>query len=611
MTTRIDTAPLAHLSLHHFNPRQTHDDADIQALAKSIVVNGLMQNLNVLQEGDADFGVVAGGRRLRALQLIAAGNVDMISGPGLDIDFGAIPVHLTTDPVIARSWAGTEGATQRPLHPAEEIRAYGAMHAEHQDAETIAKAFGQTVAHVKRRLKLANLSEATLDALRADKITLDAAQVLTVAGSETREAELLEMATTGRASANSLRYELSQGKVRSDDRRVRYIGLDLYTAEGGALDEDLFNDQSLLHNADLVDKLFKLKLTKAAEDLQAGEGWAQVVPVMEGHIGFEHYDGMQRIFRKPVDLPDGDQGRLEELETIGDEREFTDAEAAELDALEIRAAGDFDADERAQATLFICVDHGGTLRSGDMAYIRKDAPASADAGEGTATKVEAKPAITQGGIEDLHRIQLLALQTEMLNQPERIVDLLTFQLWHELPSWAGAFNIQATDQDSAPSDTANVSIHPRISGADETAEPLSGNMADDFAAFVAKGKKHRNTTLATLLTRTMNKPFGSKLNHALLDALDINPRKVWTPTAENFFKACRSEYLDSIWRTLVTTDDDSDDMARFAKLKVGEKRNELEALFSDASVQEALGLSRAQVAAIDAWVPAEMNKVTM
>jgi ParB family chromosome partitioning protein len=100
----------------------------------------------------------------------------------------------------------------------------------------------------------------------------------------------------------------------------------------------------------------------------------------------------------------------------------------------------------------------------------------------------------------------------------------------------------------------------------------------------------------------MNAPFASPTSAAVMAKLDVSPRSVWTPTADNFFKACRSEYLDSIWRTLTITDGDGE-MERFTKLKVTEKRKELESLFNDTSTQEALGLSRDQISAIDAWLP--------
>ncbi|WP_335754523.1 hypothetical protein [Sulfitobacter sp.] len=66
--------------------------------------------------------------------------------------------------------------------------------------------------------------------------------------------------------------------------------------------------------------------------------------------------------------------------------------------------------------------------------------------------------------------------------------------------------------------------------------------------------------------------------------------------------------LDATWRELVIQDDEADiEMARFQKLKKGEKAKELEALYNDTSLQEVLGLKRAQIAAIDAWVPVVMR----
>ncbi|MGB1389248.1 MAG: ParB/RepB/Spo0J family partition protein, partial [Paracoccaceae bacterium] len=266
MTSPIHTtARLADLTLHRFNPRQTHDPDDIAALAKSIVINGLMQNLNVFNE-DGQLGVVAGGRRLRALEYLRDHGTD-IEG-GIQIDFDAIPARITTDPALAHKWAGSEGATQRPLHPAEEIRAYAAMAEQGNGADIIAMAYGQTETHVKRRLKLARLSDAALDALRDNKITLDVAKVLTLTDSPQREMAMLELAADRNYSPARLRQELTEGKVTATDRRVKYITLLLYLAEGGAMDEDLFSDASLLHDRDLIDSLFKIKLTKAAEDIK-------------------------------------------------------------------------------------------------------------------------------------------------------------------------------------------------------------------------------------------------------------------------------------------------------------------------------------------------------
>jgi ParB family chromosome partitioning protein len=62
--------------------------------------------------------------------------------------------------------------------------------------------------------------------------------------------------------------------------------------------------------------------------------------------------------------------------------------------------------------------------------------------------------------------------------------------------------------------------------------------------------------------------------------------------------------LDAVWRDLVIQDGEGNaEMSSFAKMNKGEKAKELEGLFNDTSVQEALGPSRALVAEIDAWVP--------
>lgn len=598
----VRTVPLNVLQLSPLNPRQDHDADDISALAESIKINGIMQNLNVF-EAPEGLGVVAGGRRLRALQLLAqAVDHDETEEPGQLIDFDAIPVNVTSDEIMARSWAGAEGATQRPLHPAEEIRAYAAMADQGSTPDRIAAAFGQTRAHVMRRLKLASLSTEALDALRRNLIPLDVAQVLTMIDAPDRQHDALMLATDRNYSSGQLRRQLMEGNVPSDDRKVVFISLDLYRAEGGTLDEDLFTDQSRLHNADLVHSLFQAKLTKAAEDLQASKGVARVVPIFDSYVGYQHFDGMQRLNRTPIDLPEADQARYDALCEKGDEVEFTETEAEEFDALEERMLGDYDAEEYARSTLFVYVDHHGKIEFG-YPYLPQDKRANSGTDDGTGA-VAPKPPVTQTGIADLQTIQRAALQTEMLKQPELALDLLAFQLTHDLYSYSGAFNVTAKDQNTPPSSVDNVHLDKRLDS--ETSE-ICGDVEGAFRAFQDQGKKHRNTVLTQALVRTMNQPFGSPINLALMTKLGVSPRSIWTPTADNFFKACRSELLDSIWRKLVIQEDKGDsEMQRFGKLKVGEKRAELEALFNDASTQEALLLTRDQIAAIDAWLPDEI-----
>lgn len=598
------TAPLGELYLHAYNPRQDHDDLDIKALAQSIEINGLMQNLSVIKGPDG-LGVVAGGRRLRALQWLEGQNEGQ--EPANLINFDAIPIKVTDDPELALSWAGSEGATQLPLSPAEEIRAYSAMDQQGSTVDTIAIAFGQTTSHVKGRLKLAHLSEPVLDALRDKQISLDVAKAITLAHTPEQEQSALQLATQNDYNANFIRRHFAEGKISADDKLVKFIGLDLYRSEGGTLDEDLFSDQSVLHDKELVEQLHRDKLVLAAEKVKEDGGYQQAVPLFDANYGiWSHTDKMDRIYRVAVELPDGDATRLDELEELGAQREFTTEEESEYNDLEARQMGDYDDEQREAATVFVWVDHKGDLQTSEP-YLPRNAKQTDTGSE--ATTVESKPAITNGGIDDLRKIQLLATQTKMLGQPEMMLDLLAFQLECDLSSFSGPINITPSTQSNLPSCTEGLTIDQRLVDHDEDSVTTDEDDINvSFQNFVAKGKKHRNAILTRLFVRCMNSPFASPINTALTDTLNITPRDVWTPTASNFFKACRSDYMDRIWHDLTQSDNAS--MERFTKLKVREKRTELEALFNDASVQEALGLSRDQIAAIDAWLPKQMQATT-
>lgn len=83
-------------------------------------------------------------------------------------------------------------------------------------------------------------------------------------------------------------------------------------------------------------------------------------------------------------------------------------------------------------------------------------------------------------------------------------------------------------------------------------------------------------------------------------------RRHWTPGVE-FFKSARPDVLDRWWAQLLELEDEDPRIAEFGKMKKGEKAKTLAALFEDMSVREAHGLSRDQNAAIDAWLPPQLE----
>ena len=116
-TRTIDQIMLADCVLSPFNPRAHVTDAEITALAASIRTVGLIQNLSGIANADGTIGIVAGGRRLRALQQIAKED-------GSDPSAISVPVQLATSEQEAQTWASAENIHREALHPADEITAY-------------------------------------------------------------------------------------------------------------------------------------------------------------------------------------------------------------------------------------------------------------------------------------------------------------------------------------------------------------------------------------------------------------------------------------------------------------------------------------------------------
>ncbi|MBL3704591.1 chromosome partitioning protein ParB [Sulfitobacter sp. BDSS02] len=612
--TADDTlAPLSKLYLHPINPRQNGAPEDTAAMAASIEINGLIQNLAGYEDPKkpGQIGIVAGGRRLRALKHLA--EIGRQTMDSKSPDFKAIPVKVTSDPMVARAWAGAEAATQKPLHPADEIRAYAAMADQGNSPNMIARAFAQTEAHVKRRLALSRLCSEALDALRADHITLDVAKALTLTTDPAAQLSVLTSARAGNWSALRVRAALTPDTIDSSDRRARFVGLVRYIGEGGSVTEDLFDEKSYLHDEALLDRLFKQKLAHEAEQLRKDQGWQWVKTVEGTWVDHKLTSNCEYLRKQEVELPIADQDRLAELQDRNFHDGISDAELEELDALQTRRAGDFTDAQRETGGIFVLVDHNGALKI-EGAYRKRetsDNETSSDAPGRTAAP--AKPDLTQSGKEDLHRIALLALQTALIEKTELVLDLFAWQLERGAPGYSNPFAITLTDQKITGEKDDAWPVDQRLAETRNGANLGTSNStaADDFAAFTAKGKKHRNTVLTRHITRTLNTPNFDRggLGPMIFELTGASIRKVWTPDAATYFSRLSVGALEALWAELLDLDQDDERRAIFAKLKKGEKAKELESLFADASLQEALGLSRAQIVKIDAWSPPEIRAV--
>ncbi|WP_282611062.1 ParB/RepB/Spo0J family partition protein [Pelagibius sp. Alg239-R121] len=608
MNTAVETTPtttegralenfaIDRLVLSPLNPRQSVSDAEIEALAGSIRSVGLLQNLAGIEE-DGKIGIVAGGRRLRALKLIAEqdGKADM-----------SVPVILAENSLEAQAWANSENVARAALHPAEEIRAYRKMAETGAPVETIAKAFAVTVRHVKGRMRLADLPEPILEALAADEITLDAAAAYTVSADPERQLEVFERMKTfwHGQEPQQIKRNLMAESGDGTDKHVRFVGREAYEAAGGAIREDLFGEQIFFLDRELLAKLAEEKLEAVAKEIR-GKGWKWVETALE-RPDWNILSKMERTYPEQAELSEEDAARYDELAELIDRGDATLEEQEDFKRLDEES---FSTDQMAHAGVVLYLDYRGEFDSEYGLIKPQDHAASVDAGicrsvtKSGSTTAEKKGPYSAALAEDLAKVRTGAIQTALLAKPELAVDLLTFLLSTPVYDRMHPLGLRTDRADNAPDDDEGLDLPEALQGKSLPAPMEAKKAAKTFTAFRAKPKKERNR----LLTESIAKLFSTKLAgekygdlaEAVADLAATDVRAVWTPT-EGFFNRLKAAQLDAILGEVkgkaVTAD--------FTKLKKKDKTAFLHRLFNEETARK--DLDAAAQARIAAWLPEGM-----
>ncbi len=607
----VALVPLSDLYIHPLNARSEPPAADIEARADSIGDLGLLQNLAGFTDPalpadiDHKIGIVAGGRRLRALGLLCARD-------GRDPAETRVPVRVTANEETARLWASAENAAREALHPADEVRAYGRMAAAGAEPERIARAFAVTVRHVRQRLRLAQLPGPALDALRAGEITLDQAAALTAARDDEAALEALA-AVAGKpgyynSGPDAIRNRLAQASVSGTDRRVRYIGVDAYREAGGRVQEDLFTDATRLLDEDVVQHLFAEKLQAAAEAEKETKGWKWIEVTLEAWPDYNATRGLQHIEPVPLDLPEADIEEMEALSERGGYEELTPAEQERLEYLETRAIGNYAEEDVATSGLWFYVDGAGELCARGPFRRPEDDPNREREAEGGEEVTVAKPesaALSSSLVEDLNRIRLAALQVAIGDDFSVAYDLLEWHFSGEMGPWDRPLALSPTSQDICPDKTDGFDLPKRALAFDDA--PANGRAtAASFAAFRSRPSKDKGEMLARAIARCVIGHEGRDYLCALAAEIRPDVRRIWTPTASGYLSRLPVARLDRIWCDLVP-DGLEPTHAKFRALKKGEKAQLLHKLFNDADFREGIGTSREVNETIDTWLPAELQ----
>ena len=262
--------PLNKLFPSTHNARKTKRAEGIPELAASILAHGLRQNLNVVERRDGKYEVNAGGRRLAALKLLAKeGKIAK--------DF-AVLCKLTAED-SAQEISLTENIQRVAMDVMDEVDAFASLAESGLSTDDIARRFGATLRHIEQRLALAKLSPKLRNAYRKSDLSLDAARAFCLAPDQESQERLFKQMAKPITHAPSVRRALTQGRIDSNDRIAKFVGLEIYEQAGGQLRRDLFDESCILiEDGALMHRLARDKLELLRESVaQEGWGWIDIL----------------------------------------------------------------------------------------------------------------------------------------------------------------------------------------------------------------------------------------------------------------------------------------------------------------------------------------------
>lgn len=580
MTNQIEFIALNKLIVSPLNVRKYRTDEGSDEMQASLLAHGVLENLIVYATDKQKFAVAAGERRRLALKALAKAKKISPSFP--------VPCLVRPEgEAIELSLA--ENVLRVAMHPADQFDAFAAMIDEGKTTEDIAARFGVPPQIITRRLKLSRVSPVIMAAYRADDMNLEAVMAFTITDNHAEQERVFSEIQSRHNSftRRDILQMLTHDKVRTTDRRFKFVGEDAYIAAGGQITRDLFDAEGEGYATDsaLLDRLALEKLTLAVPALLA-EGWKWIEPVCL--FQYEMRRSHAGIHTKHVPLSEQDDARRDAIsERLGEIEELCDGcelgegplltewntLTDELEAIEARESA-YDREEMALAGGWLTLDRDGALLA-EVGHVRPDDVAALDAyrkernrrtqdtmgeegqepGEDDASYNEdeetpeptpAPSGLSDALLTDLHAARTMALRLELANRPDIALRAVAFSLAGRILSHdvgvltvsAREVYIPALSKTHCPDDDAvqerlahwrlrlptGPQLWPAVMKLDDAA------LLDLIALCAAVSVDATHTKGGDHASR-------QRLRHAdqLAETLELNMATHWEATAENYF----------------------------------------------------------------------------
>ena len=410
--SRSRDIPFNRIRLSDSNVRETDIEAGLDDLTHDIerredIVQGI--NVRAILDADGnetgDFETPAGGRRFRAIARL--------------VEAGRFPADGLVPCIVKKADAKTsavddslaENMLRLGLHPLDQFRAFKRMFDGGMTKEEIADAYRTTPRYITQRMRLASVSPALLDVYAKNGMPLAMLEAFTVNPDHARQEQVWEAVQRSyNVQPWQVRQLLTETTVPTDDKRVRFVGVDAYEQAGGTMLRDLFSedDGGWLEDVALLDRLVSEKL-KAIADEVAAEGWKWIAVDISHPYGYEN--GLREITGSFADLTDEERDARDALRNEYDDLESEYSEHDELpEEIDRRLGGIeaalegfekrpviYDPAEIARAGVFISIDRDGEPVI-ERGYVRPEDEPVTDAGDG-----ETENTVVAGNNGDVQR----------------------------------------------------------------------------------------------------------------------------------------------------------------------------------------------------------------
>lgn len=564
-------------------------------LARTILAQGLLNPLIVTEATNADgasmFAVEAGGRRLRALQMLAS---EGLIAHDLPIECKLI------DAASALEISLTENSNIEGMHPSDEFEAYFALSEKGMPVASIANKFGVTEIHVQRRLKLAGVAPELFALYRENVMSLDQLTAFAATDDLAVQVSVWNTLPTYSRSAHCIKNQIFQKEVTANDKRLKIVSLADYKAAGGLVRVDLFSEdcEEIITNPTLLDELVAKRLEeRGAELLAEGWGWVDVrhEPVYIYNLGAKYLQSVP-VARTPTDtetaqlaaleakhgeindqitaLEEGDEEGSDEYDELHDKANTIDGEIDELK----ETFFDTSFSDKANMGVIVYPAHGGIEHHYGLRKNGQAVAGSTATGTGSGTKVKAE--FSEKVMLNLTSHKTIALQASLIANPDVALAAAAHRFAYALFERSGGFDhpvkisltlTQHELKGHSDSITASKGFEKTQQALDKWTQALPADKATWLDWFIAQptATSLEMIVLGTALTTTaVHSGNGTSKGHAngLVKAVNLDMASWWEATPATFLNAMpKSKLIEAV--TEATSEADA---LPIAKMKKGE-----------------------------------------